>query len=70
MGKFGGIEPICYARNADIAGLLVFQPGKKTPHKKSNAIIIYFSNINDGCCCTMYDDYYDYQRQIEIYRRR
>ncbi|EPB88928.1 hypothetical protein HMPREF1544_04188 [Mucor circinelloides 1006PhL] len=26
MGKFDGIEPICYSRNVEVAGLLVFQP--------------------------------------------
>ncbi|KAL7312051.1 Chitin synthase, class 7 [Mucor circinelloides] len=26
MGKFDGIEPICYSRNVEMAGLLVFQP--------------------------------------------
>ncbi|KAI8979947.1 chitin synthase III catalytic subunit [Pilobolus umbonatus] len=26
MGKFDGIEPICYSRNVEIAGILVFQP--------------------------------------------
>ncbi|KAI7905521.1 chitin synthase III catalytic subunit [Cokeromyces recurvatus] len=26
MGKFDGIEPICYSRNVDMAGFLIFQP--------------------------------------------
>ncbi|GAA5812973.1 hypothetical protein MFLAVUS_006437 [Mucor flavus] len=26
MGKFDGIEPMCYSRNVEFAGLLVFQP--------------------------------------------
>jgi hypothetical protein len=26
MGKFDGIEPICYSRNVDLEGVLVFQP--------------------------------------------
>ncbi|KAK4509892.1 uncharacterized protein ATC70_007196 [Mucor velutinosus] len=26
MGKFDGIEPICYSRNVEMAGLFVFQP--------------------------------------------
>jgi hypothetical protein len=30
MGKFDGIEPICYSRNVEVANLLVFQPGKTT----------------------------------------
>jgi hypothetical protein len=30
MGKFDGIEPICYSRNVEVAGLLVFQPGNNT----------------------------------------
>lgn len=28
MGKFDGIEPICYSRNVEIAGVIVFQPGR------------------------------------------
>lgn len=28
IGKSDGIEPICYARNVDVAGVLIFQPGK------------------------------------------
>ena len=28
MGMFDGIEPICYSRNVEMAGYLVFQPGK------------------------------------------
>lgn len=27
MGMFDGIEPICYSRNVEMAGYLVFQPG-------------------------------------------
>lgn len=29
MGKFDGIEPICYSRNVEVAGLFVFQPGNR-----------------------------------------
>lgn len=27
MGKFNGIEAICYSRNVEIGGLIIFQPG-------------------------------------------
>lgn len=29
IGKYDGIEPLCYSRNVEFAGMLVFQPGKK-----------------------------------------
>lgn len=35
MGKFDGIEPMCYSRNVEVAGLLVFQPGKKKKNRKT-----------------------------------
>lgn len=28
MGEHEGIEPVCYSRNVDLGGNLVFQPGK------------------------------------------
>lgn len=37
MGKFDGIEPMCYSRNVEFAGLLVFQPGNK---KKKDFIVV------------------------------
>lgn len=27
MGKFNGIEAMCYSRNVEIGGLIIFQPG-------------------------------------------
>lgn len=27
IGKYDGIEPVCYSRNVDLAGTLIFQPG-------------------------------------------
>lgn len=38
MGKFDGIEPMCYSRNVEVAGLLVFQPGKKKTEKHCQPI--------------------------------
>jgi hypothetical protein len=29
IGKYDGIEPVCYSRNVDLAGTLIFQPGKR-----------------------------------------
>lgn len=31
IGTQYGVEPVCYARNIDLGGNLIFQPGKKTP---------------------------------------
>ena len=28
IGKSDGIEPLCYSRNVEFAGMLIFQPGK------------------------------------------
>jgi hypothetical protein len=28
IGQVNGIEPVCYSRNIDLAGNLIFQPGK------------------------------------------
>jgi hypothetical protein len=28
IGSADGIEPVCYSRNVDLAGNLIFQPGK------------------------------------------
>jgi hypothetical protein len=27
IGQTNGIEPVCYSRNIDVAGNLIFQPG-------------------------------------------
>lgn len=29
IGQYDGIEPVCYSRNVDLGGNLIFQPGKK-----------------------------------------
>lgn len=59
MGKFDGIEPICYSRNVEVASLLVFQPGiththtqKKSPIAQLNYLVSY---VNDGHCSSLYD---------------
>lgn len=28
IGQVNGVEPVCYSRNIDIGGNLIFQPGK------------------------------------------
>lgn len=28
IGKYDGIEPLCYSRNVEFAGMLIFQPGR------------------------------------------
>lgn len=30
IGQANGVEPVCYSRNIDLAGNLIFQPGKYT----------------------------------------
>lgn len=32
IGKYDGIEPVCYSRNVDLAGTLIFQPGTLIVH--------------------------------------
>lgn len=34
IGQKNGIEPVCYSRNIDLAGNLIFQPGKKSYIRK------------------------------------
>lgn len=41
IGQVNGVEPVCYSRNIDIGGNLVFQPGmtKKKKKKRFDLII-------------------------------
>lgn len=34
IGQVNGVEPVCYSRNIDIGGNLVFQPGMTNIKKK------------------------------------
>lgn len=48
MGKFNGIEAICYSRNVEIGGLIIFQPGQNFLDSTNNRMtyIFLFSYIN------------------------
>lgn len=37
IGKYDGIEPVCYSRNVDLAGTLIFQPGES--HQPTQLIV-------------------------------
>ena len=40
VGTSTGIEPICYARNVELANTLIFQAGNSNPHEDSQADVL------------------------------
>jgi hypothetical protein len=63
VGSKNGIEPICYARNIEIANTLIFQAGIVSPRTPTN----FNSNRFHTHCRIDHDNNHDLPRPIKVY---
>ena len=66
VGSKNGIEPICYARNVELANTLIFQAGTSSSPQRANVN----SNRLHSYCRVDYDHNHDISRPIQVHRCR
>lgn len=74
IGQYDGIEPVCYSRNVDLGGNLIFQPGNSNrddKQRKKNRLtylaILLLSNAYHWHCGYYHDRHYDLPYSIQIH---